>query len=322
MTVRGAALLGLVAAGCAGAPGGGERLRVERDDARQCVAVFDGDHEIVAWRHGAEFAIPHWFPLRSPSGKDLIAQHPDPYPHHRAMWIADKVQLEDGEVVDFYHCTKNRRDPADAAAGYRHFIRQRELVRCDAEGDTATVVVQLDWLADGVQPVLDDERTMVVRGLGGGEAMVDLAWTLRASHGAVTFHSDPVHYAWPYLRVHPQFAVEHGGVLVDDAGRRGQQATNLQYANWIDCSGTVGGVTEGVAVMAPQDGAWRKWLTRDYGTFGPRRPDALSGTRFTLARGEALSGAVRLYVHRGDAETARVAARYRAWVDATRGKAR
>ena len=31
-----------------------------------------------------------------------------------------------------------------------------------------------------------------------------------------------------------------------------------------------------------------KWLTRDYGTFGPRRPDAQSGKPFTLAKGQTL----------------------------------
>ncbi len=289
-------------------------LRLVRDDDAGTVLVQDGQHTIVGWQFAAASPIPHWFPLRSPSGKELLAQHPDPYPHHRAMWIADKVQLGAGPVVDFYHCFQNQIDPRDAGAGFRHFVRQQSLPRCETVGRRAEIEAHLQWLQDGRTPVLDDERSLVVTALGDGEALLDLSWTLRASHGPVTFHSDWIHYAWPYLRLAPAFSVERGGVLVDDVGRRGQKGTNGQYANWIDCSCTIDGVTEGVAVFLPQDGTWRKWLTRGYGTFGPRRPDHLSGTKFTLAEGATLAGAVRLFVHRGDAATAGVARRYRDYV--------
>lgn len=315
-TVKALLLAGvLLAGGCATAPVRTPAL--VRDDEQGRVTVAAGEHEVVSWRYGREFAIPHWFPLTSPSGKDLVIEHPDPYPHHRAAWIADKVQLGDGPVVDFYHCTQNQVDPQDASRGYRHFIRQVNLPTCELQGDRAVIVAELQWLVDGATPVLDDERTLTVTPLDDGEALLDLSWTLRASHGPVTFHSDWVHYAWPYLRLHPQFSVEHGGTLVDDVGRSGQPATNERYANWVDCSNTIDGVTEGVAVFLPQDGEWRKWLTRDYGCFGPRRPDAQSGTRFTLQQGEELHGSVRILVHRGDASTGRVAERYREFVAAT-----
>jgi hypothetical protein len=290
-------------------------LRIDRDDAQGRVTVSAGEHETVGWRYGHEFAIPHWYPLRSPSGKDLVIQHPDPYPHHRAMWLADKVQLADGPVVDFYHCFKNQVDPQDATKGYVHFIRQTAMPVCEVKDGKAVIATALQWLVDGRVPTLDDARRLVVTGLDAGEALLDLSWTLTAAHGPVTFHSDWVHYAWPYLRVHPQFSVDKGGILIDDVGRSGQQATNERYANWMDHSNTIDGVTEGVAVFVPQDGQWRKWLTRDYGCFGPRRDDQLSGVKFTLAPGEAIGGSVRIHVHRGDAAAAGVARRYRDFVE-------
>jgi hypothetical protein len=146
--------------------------------------------------------------------------------------------------------------------------------------------------------------------LAGGEYALLLSWELCAEHGDVTFHSDWVHYAWPYMRMDPPFSGEQGGTIVDDQGRRGQEATNGQHALWVDYSNTVEGVTEGVAVLVPDDGRPRKWLTREYGTFGPRRPDELSGTQFTLERGESLRGRVAILVHRGDAQEGRVAERY------------
>ena len=99
-------------------------LELVRDDAAHTVTCRDGDHVIVAWCHADELAIPHWFPLRSPSGKDLVEEFPEKDPHHRAMWIADRVQLGDGPDVDFYHCWKNLVDAKDKTKGYKHFMRQ------------------------------------------------------------------------------------------------------------------------------------------------------------------------------------------------------
>lgn len=291
----------------------GPSLALVRDDAAGVVTVRVGAHEVLAYQFGAELALPHLWPLRSPSGKDLLVQHPDPYPHHRALWIADHVQLEGGTAVDFYHCWKNLVDKEKPALGYRHAIRHRGFSTCAVAGDRVELAAELQWLVDGA-PVLDEERVLEVLDLGDGEVLLDLSWSLRAAHGAVTFRSDQVHYAWPYLRVHPRFSVQQGGVLVDDRGRRGQQGTNEQYALWVDYSNEVDGVTEGVTVFVPDDGVERKWLTRDYGCFGPRRPDALSGTKFVLGRGEVLRGRVGILVHRGDAVGGRVAERYRRFV--------
>ncbi|MBI5849856.1 MAG: PmoA family protein [Planctomycetes bacterium] len=257
---------------------------------------------LPGWRAGDGIPIPHWFSLKSPSGKDLLDESPSRYPHHCALWIADKVQLGDGPIVDYYHRTSERSAITPASEA-----------RWATQDDRSMFTATLRWVTDGT-PVLDDERKLVFTMLEAGEYLFDLEWTLRAAYGDVSFHSDAVHYAWPYLRLHPQFSVEHGGALVDDQGRSGQAATNLRHANWVDASASIDGVTEGVAVFLPQDGEWRKFVTRDYGIIGPRRADARSGKPFVLARGESLGGRVRIFVHRGDATSGKVAARYREYV--------
>ena len=59
----------------------------------------------------------------------------------------------------------------------------------------------------------------------------------------------------------------------------------MKPALWIDYSNTVDGETAGVAVFQFPDGREHRWLTREYGCFGPRRPDDLSGKPFTLDEG-------------------------------------
>lgn len=269
---------------------------------------------MLAYEYGDEFALPHFWPIRSPSGKLLTVQRPDPYPHHRSLWIADKVQGVNGPVVDFYHSWKNLGSPAEPGDGFRHFIRHQRFGELKADGATASVDADLQWIVDDNRPVLDEHRHFRVVALGGGEYFLDLIWTLKASHGDVKFLSDEVHYAWPYVRMHTQFSGAQGGMITNDRGQQGQAETNDQTANWIDFSNSVDGETEGLALFIYPDDEPHRWLTREYGTFGPRRSQKLSGTQFTLRSGESLDGRVGVLIHRGDSKSGRVAERYRQYI--------
>lgn len=290
-------------------------IALTHDAANGRLTVSIRGRDAFAYQHHRRFALPHVSPLRSPSGKSLTVQKTEPFPHHRSLWIADRVQLENGRIVDFYHCTKNLRDARRPELGFTSYIRHDGFSDEWVDGDTAAFAAKLTWVVDGKTPVLEETRRFGVRDLGRGEYLIDLSWKLTASFGPVTFHSDWVHYAWPYLRMHPRFSGQAGGTITDNRGRSGQKATNGKTARWIDYSNTVEGVTEGVTVFVFPDGKQRKWLTREYGTFGPRRPDDLSGTRFTLARGEFIEGRVGILVHRGDCARGRVAERYRAYTE-------
>lgn len=290
------------------------QVDLRRDDAAGVLTVRIDGRDVLAYRYAEEFALPHVHPLRSPSGKSLLVQKTEPYPHHRALWIADRVQIEGGPDVDFYHEWKNLRDPEKPELGHHSYIRHDGIRDVREHGKEASFTAEATWVVQEDTPVLADTRHVTVRDLGNGEYLVDLRWELRAAYGDVTFRSDAVHYAWPYLRMEPAFSGEHGGVIVDDQGRRGQKGTNGKVARWIDYSNTIEGVTEGVAVFVYPDGHDHEWLTREYGTFGPRRAARWNGTGFVLARGETIGGRVGILVHRGDAVEGRVAERYRDYV--------
>lgn len=291
------------------------QFELQRDDqAGQLRVMLDG-REILAYRYGEQYALPHYWPVRSPSGKLLTEQHPDPFPHHRSVWIADKVKVGERPAVDFYHCWTNYRVDGDPTSGYRHYIRHQRFANVETTDRSATVEAQLHWVIDDAEPVIEDVRTLRVFALGDGEYLVDLAWELKALQNDVAFTSDWVHYAWPYVRIHPQFSGLQGGVICNDQGRQGEKGANAQYAKWIDYSNSIDGRAEGLAVFVYPDGQEHKWLTREYGAFGPRRPDQLSGTGFELKRGETLPGRVGILVHQGDVSTGRVAERYRQYVE-------
>ena len=290
-------------------------FKLQQDNETDILTVFLHGREILAYQYGRQYALPHYWPLRSPSGKLLTSQHPDPYPHHRSVWIADKIQVSEKQAVDFYHCWKNYNVEGKPQSGYRHFIRHHSFVTLEVEDRYALVEAKLLWIMNQTIPLIDESRTLRIVAFDHGEYFLDLAWTLSAVRNEVTFASDRVHYAWPYIRMHPQFSGEQGGIITDDRGNHGQLGTDQKAAKWIDYCNTIDNRTEGLAIFIYPDGETHRWLTRDYGTFGPRRPDDLSGTQFILKPDESLKGRVGILVHLGDATSGRIAQRYKEYIE-------
>ena len=291
-------------------------VTLRRDDASGRLTVLVGGREALVFQYGPDVDLPHYWPMRSPSGGSMLVEKTEPYPHHRSFWFADTVRTAAGERdLSFYNALYS--GVKTAAGGYgppfRDRVRLEAFTRLEARKARAEIDARLVWESEG-KPVLDESRRLVVHSLGGGEYLLDLTWTLTASYGDVSFVSDEVHYAWPFLRLAPAWSGAQGGRIVSDWGASGEAATNMKPALWIDCSSTVGGSTEGVAVFQWPDGREHRWLVREYGTFGPRRPDDTSGKPFTLGKGGSISQRVGVLVHRGDVASGRVRERYERYV--------
>ena len=290
-------------------------LRLD-ETAGKLIVLIEGE-EAVGYNFAPEIDRPHLWPVRSPSGKLLTELRPPPghHVHHRSLWVVDRVQLEGSREVDFYHSWKGQDRPRDPTSAFKDGIRHIEFTRSQIEADVAKLGMKQVWEIDRKTPVLDQQTDLDIHSLGNGEYLLDLSFVVTASYGNVQFTSDWVHYAWPYVRMHNQFIGDQGGTITDDQGRTGQQQTDQKYAKWIDYSNTIDGVTEGLTVLSHPSNGKHKWLTREYGTFGPRRKDELSGTQFTVPKGESISGRVGILVHRGDVNTGQVAHRYQHYLE-------
>ena len=183
---------------------------------------------------------------------------------------------------------------------------------------TAQLEEQLVWEIDQTIPVLDEYRQLRIVAFSAGEYLLDITFRLTAAHGDVDFVSDQVHYAWPFVRMDPAFSVDRGGRLTNSAGGVNQQGTHDKPADWVDYSATVDGQTSGLTIFSHSDNPRpHLWLTRDYGTFGPRRVHAQSGQRFQLRQGQSLRQRVGILVHRGDVDEGQVARRFAAYCHGT-----
>jgi len=312
-------LLIMLAAACG--PGSPD-IQLQNDEAEGILRVFISGREAFVYQYAAGLDLPHYWPLNSPSGRNMLVQQTEPYPHHRSLWFADTVRfLGDGERdISTYNALYTGRQTGQNTYGppFRDHVRHRSFRRLHTEDGRAVVDSELIWEMDADRPILDEARHVVIHALGEGEYLLDMTFTLTSAYGDVVFVSDDVHYAWPYLRLQTPFSGENGGVITSDSGDTGQEATNMQPALWIDYSNTLDGLSEGVAVFQWPDGQDHRWLTREYGCFGPRRPDARSGHPFVLEKGESLTQRVGVLVHTGDVETGRVAERYQSYITGER----
>jgi len=293
-------------------------IEFKQDDALGQMQVLIGGKEALIYCYGKEVDLPHFYPLRSPSGKSMTVQQTEPYPHHRSFWFADTVQLPGQRQVSFYNAlysgTGDKKNPNPP---FRDHIRHIAFANQNTDGRRAELDFKLLWeMDDGKILVLDETRHLRIVGLGDGEYFLDLEFMLTANLGDVTFRSDAVHYAWPYIRLNDDFNAKGGGVLVNSEGQTGQTNTNMKEARWVDFSRAGAPEAEGMAMFShPSNEHPHKWLTRDYGCFGPRRLDAKSGKPFTLKHGETMETRVGVLVHKGDVKSGRVAERYQAYVD-------
>ncbi len=297
------------------APAADCRVEFRPGDADGQMQILIDGKEAFVYRYGDREDLVHLYPVRSPGGKSMTVQHPNPFPHHRSFWFADKVRLEGERAVEFYGALYSGASRQDPKPPYKDHIRHLEAIEGPTTKDEARVAIRLVWEMDNDRPVLDEHRDVRIVALGGGEYLLDVTFKVTAAHGDVTFVSDDVHYAWPYIRMNSTFSVDGGGRITNSAGGIDQKGTHNQVATWIDYSNTVDGETAGLAVFSHTDNPQpHRWLTRDYGCFGPRRINARSGKQFTLGKGESISRRVGVLVHAGDVKSGSVAERYQKYI--------
>lgn len=291
------------------------RVVLKNDEAAGRLSIVVDGAEALVYRYGDSVCFPRFYPIWSPSGKVMTVQEAPPYPHHQSFWFADTVQLEGGPKVSFYGAVYSRVDKKDPKSPFRDQIFHTAfLPEKRISPDQVETGMKQVWQTNRT-PVLDQEQRVRIVALGGGQYFLDLRYRVTAAYGNVNFVSDAVHYAWPYVRMHPQFSVLSGGQITNSEEGVNQKGTCDKPAHWVDYSNAIAGKTEGLALFSHAENEYpHKWLTRDYGTFGPRRPDAQSGKPFTLAKGQSMDRRIGVLVHEGDVKTGEVAKRYKAYV--------
>lgn len=198
------------------------------------------------------------------------------------------------------------------------------------DGPSGLLRVRHRWLSGDGQILCTDETTIRIRRIAEG-TFLDHEITIQASHGPLVL-GDTEEGALA-VRVNEALRVVHGkgkekragtGHIVNANGDRDGAAWGKR-APWCDYSGPLpGGRTIGVAIFDhpknPSSPTW--WHVRDYGLFAAnpfgrhdfeKLKDQPEAGNLTVPAGGELTLRHRLFFHRGDEKTARVAEHYRAY---------
>jgi len=297
------------------------RLAMQTDTDKGITTIAIDGNTVIVYRHGEAVDLPHFYPWNSPSGRNMVIDKIEPYPHHRAFWVAEDRVLLEGETRRFsnYYALGTGVAKPEVSRWQVAPYHDRSKHVAFENIKTTTTTLEFDetilWLA-GDTKIADELRHYKFTALDEGEYFLDFSFKVVAAYGTLSIISDLTHYAWPYIRMNDTFNVDVGkGVITNSEGQVGQGATDQRPAVWIDYSApTPDGKWEGLACfLHPSETEPITWLTRAYGCWGPNRQASQHNTTFEVPKGEALVRRIGLFIHNGDVNTGNVAERYGAY---------
>ncbi len=260
---------------------------------------------------------PALWPIIGPTGKPMTRAYPmgeapgekQDHPHHRSMWFTH------GDVngLSFWH---------------REKVKHRKFTRIES-GDTAVIVTQNDWLAPDGTKVCEDERTLRF-GSDGHARWIDFDITLKATDKPVKFGDTKEGTFAVRVAAPMKVDAKKGGRIVNSDGLEGKSAWGKPAA-WVDYSGPVNAKNPGrdeilgIAIFNHPD-SFRfptYWHVRTYGLFAANpfglhdfTGDKKADGSHTLSPGKSMTLRYRVFLHRGDETTGKVA---KAFADYSKG---
>ena len=302
-----------------------KKPRVEiADIARGQVGVRVDGRELTRYVYGGGVAgqadyKPYFYPIASPASDHSITRHypmkkgvegeKSDHPHHRSLWLTH----EGLNGLNFWH-----EKPGDETGYIVHQSFEAQ------EG--GTVFGQLDstnsWQSSKGDEVVTERRQVRIWPLDENQALFDFHFALVAKNGPVEFGATKEGTFG--IRVAGTLKEKSGGLMRNSRGGKGAGQCWGKPAEWVDYSGRVGGKQVGITIF-DHPSSFRHpthWHVRDYGLFAanpfgynhfykndktPEGRKKAGEGQYTLEKGRALELVYRVYIHRGDTDSARVA---------------
>lgn len=263
--------------------------------------------QFLTFHYGGDAVKPVINPIMTPGGTNMLREMMGAYTEGEHPWQRG-LTLMQGAIneVDCWNEADKKgfgRTEQDAIA-----IHHRPL---SLVWETENTWYELD------KPLMTDSRSYRVFDTARDAVILDIALTLKASHGAITI--GPTKEAgFVCIRVNPTMNASADGRMVNSYGAADEAGCWSKRAHWMDYFGPVGNETVGFAVFDhPENLRYpTAWHVRGYGLFAPNcwmnQPD------HTIPDGETLTFRWRVVVHSGDTHSAQIRERYLDYVDGPR----
>ncbi|MEN6560242.1 MAG: DUF6807 family protein [Acidobacteriota bacterium] len=282
------------------------------------LTVLDGGRRVLTYVYGDKLAPgidPRYVrsgyihPLYSLDGQVLTEDFPrDHFHHHGLFWAWPKVEVRGARTSSW--------EPAQPS------LRQRfvKWVERSVAGDGARLVVQNTWKLGETEDVAEETVTIIVHGATRYGRAIDVEIALRPVGGPIVLRGAPEDnkgYSGLCFRGRAIEGLDapifKGAAMTTDQGPLAADSTGQPF-RWADLSAPG---DRGIAIfVSPRHpGFPLPWLVRNSyaGILNPCWP-GLTGT--SLAADVPVCLRYRVYVHRGDARSGRVAEAYAAYAAA------
>jgi hypothetical protein len=242
---------------------------------------------------------PDWYPVLTPSGREVTQASAYRYNHHHSLWIGH------GDVngVNVFHDNNPGRP------------RLGDIVVEHAEPSLADGAARLEstngWIAKDGQRLLTERRAFAFHP-GERAHALDVTSELIASEGAIRLAKET--HSFFGARVADTIDVEDGGRIVNANGDENEAGAMGKLAAWIDYSGEVAGAPAGITLMHHPANPPTPFFCRDYGTM---LSNLTLHEPWEISPGASLLQRWRVLIHDGDTRTFDPEDAYRAWVAST-----
>ena len=277
-----------------------KQLKLVEEDLR--FKFYFGDSFFLAYNKGhqnyGDFykSKPDFYPVYSPSGREVTCTCAYRYNHHKSIWIGHARV----NGVNFFHDNNpNMENAGDIVLEESsHGTTQKYM----------EILTKNGWISKKGGRILTEERN--IRVMPGEDAhIIDLTSILIASEGPVFFQQDG--HAYIGIRVADSMDVEDGGMIINSNGQVGEEQTMRQVADWVDYSGIVAGKKVGITLMNHPSNPPSAFFTRSYGTF---LCNFTLLNSYELPKGESVTQRFRILIHEGDCENVDTAGYFRQFV--------
>ena len=241
---------------------------------------------------------PDFYPVYSPSGREVTATCAYRYNHHKSIFIGHA----DVNGINFFH------DNNPTRSNLGDIVMEQSEHEINESG--IHLMTHNGWITKAGDRLLDEERNFTVI-LGESVHIIDLTSTLIASRTDLTFAQD--NHSFLGVRVADTMDVEDGGTILNANGQRNEEEAMRQSADWTDYSGVVAGKPVGVTLMNHTSNPPSAFFTRNYGTF---LTNFTLLDKYELSYGERLTQRFRVLIHEGDAAEANIEDYYNQFVEA------
>ncbi len=246
---------------------------------------------------------PYFWPVNGPaSDQTVTTESSQPYPHHHSLFLGcDRVNGGN------YWQDENERG---------QIISQGTKI-IEASGDRVVFVDTCLWQQPGKEPIIHDDRRVVITAPGKNLRFIDYEINLNP---LTDITIEKTNHSLFSARAVPELSVASGGTLINAEGKTTEKDTFGIASPWCDYSGTRNGITEGIAIVQHPDNRWFpcRWFTRDYGFFSPTPMNWLEDDKpLKLAKNEMLTLRYRVVVHAGDAKAADIDGLFKQYIQKT-----